>query len=672
MMRMDNETPTKIRSLLMASGFQPIPTTGKRPAMDQWSKKTNTNLAEIQLWEKVYPWAVNTGMLTLRTPALDIDILDADAAAAIEALAREMFEERGYLCVRFGKPPKRAIIGRTNDPFKKIATSLIAPDGKTDQKVEVLCDGQQLIVHGMHPETQQPYSWFGGEPGKISWRDLPYISADDAKEFITRASEILVTQFGFTRPVEIKETVDRNRGGDFHHANWAQLVANVVAGIELHDSIRDLAASLVASGVEADNVTRLLQAVMLASNTAHDNRWQSRFEEITRAVLSANKFQPAPTEAPTERATAYVAPDEAAIPPRAWMYAGHYIRQAATATVAPGGFGKTTLVLYEAIEMVAAGLRVWYLSGEDPRVELDRRLAAHCAKHHIQLATLNGKLFVDDRASFPFSMGMCPRAGIVAFDQAALARFEKAIVADKIDVVILDPFISFHAVPENDNGCVDAVVKRIAGITQRTNCCIELSHHVRKPFAGQAALTVDDARGGSAIINAVRSGRVLNRMTQQEAESVRPPISETDRHTYIRVDRGKRNMAPPDKADWFRLVPQTLLNNDNVQALVPWQFPSAFVDVQPHDTEYIRELVRQKPYRADSRAADWLGIEVAKRLDLNVNEVADIKRIQKIIGVWLGNEVFKKVEMKAEDRRLRTFFVGMDFVPPGPTLTVIK
>jgi hypothetical protein len=33
--------------------------------------------------------------------------------------------------------------------------------------------------------------------------------------------------------------------------------------------------------------------------------------------------------------------------------------------------------------------------------------------------------------------------------------------------------------------------------------------------------------------------------------------------------------------------------------------------------------------------------------------------------------VFKKVEMKDENRRSRTFFVGMDFEPP-PVLTLIK
>lgn len=655
-MAIDAATATNTRRSLKAAGYQPIPLTGKRPAMDQWSKKTDTNFDEIRLWEVVYPWSTDTGILTQRTPTLDIDILIDEAATAVEDLAREMFEERGFFLVRYGKAPKRAIICRTDEPFKKMATSLISPQGSKDQKVEVLADGQQVVVFGIHPETQKPYSWFGGEPGKIRWDDLPYISADDAKEFIERAADLLVDNFGYQRPVEIKEQQSSDTGDghspEFHHANWAQLVANVIGGIELHDSLRDLAASLIASNIPADNVTRMLQAIMLASGTPHDERWKKRFDEITRSVVSATaKFEPEKTAtgSSTEQATPYVAPAEEAIPPRAWLHGGHYIRQAATATVAPGGFGKTTLLLYETIKMAGDGLRVWYLSGEDPRIELDRRIAAHCAKHDVTLASLPGKLFVDDRASFPFFIGLSLRPGTVRFDEPSLKRFERAILADKIDVVLLDPFISFHAAQENDNGCIDAIVKRIAAVSQRTNCCIEISHHVRKPFSGQGALTIDDARGGSAIINAVRSGRIINRMSASEAEQAK--VADDQRAAYIRVDRGKRNMAPADKATWFHLIDQPLRNGDHVQALMPYSFPGLMDGLSVADTEHVRGLLRAGPYRVDPRSDRWLGIAVAARMDLDVHDAADVKKIQKILGVWLKNGVMAKREIYDKQTR---------------------
>jgi hypothetical protein len=356
--------------------------------------------------------------------------------------------------------------------------------------------------------------------------------------------------------------------------------------------------------------------------------------------------------------------EQTAIPKRAWLYGGHYIRQTVSATVAPGGWGKTTLQLYEALEMVAAGLRVWYLSGEDPLVELERRIAAHCQLHSLNLNDCIGQLFVNDRATFPLMIATLSPRGKLEFNDAAVAMFEAAIVDDQIDVVILDPFVGFHGVAENDNSSIDKVVKRLVEVADHTTCALEISHHVRK---GQGAglrlgVTVDDARGGSAIIDAVRSARVLNRMSAAEAELAK--IDANKKNFYVRVDIGKRNMAPPpEKATWYRLASVELANGDQVQALRLWEFPSVFVDVAVADTEYIRELVRQKPWRADSRSPDWLGFAVAQRLHLDPTNTSDISKIRRLITVWLANGLFSKTEMKDEQRRLRTFYVPPQAAP---------
>jgi hypothetical protein len=272
---------------------------------------------------------------------------------------------------------------------------------------------------------------------------------------------------------------------------------------------------------------------------------------------------------------------------------------------------------------------------------------------------LPGHLCVDDRSTFPVFIGKSPRPASVLFDEPSLAQFETAINIKRVDVVMLDPFVSFHAVPENDNGCIDAVVKRLALIANRSNACIELSHHVRKPFQGQGTLTVDDSRGGGAIINAVRSGRVINRMSSAEAEHANIDLDQ--RSSYIRVDRGKRNMAPPDKATWFRIASVLIDNGDNVQALEPWEFPSLAPDITADDTEWVRELVRRQVFRTDARSDRWLGIEVARRLQLDLGDKGDCARINRIIGVWLANGIFKKMEMRdPEIRKMRMFYVGVD------------
>ena len=104
---------------------------------------------------------MNTGILTRETPAIDIDVTDEEVAEELEELAENML---GKSAVRIGRAPKRAILFRADAPFPKLAAAFIAPSGHS-HKVEILGDGQQIVVNGIHPETHQPYRWHGGEPG---------------------------------------------------------------------------------------------------------------------------------------------------------------------------------------------------------------------------------------------------------------------------------------------------------------------------------------------------------------------------------------------------------------------------------------------------------------------------------------------------------------------------
>jgi hypothetical protein len=52
-----------------------------------------------------------------------------------------------------------------------------------------------------------------------------------------------------------------------------------------------------------------------------------------------------------------------------------------------------------------------------------------------------------------------------------------ARVARALDAAIIDPFVSCHAVPENDNGAIDLVLKAGWGaVADRTGAAVELVH----------------------------------------------------------------------------------------------------------------------------------------------------------------------------------------------------
>src|SRR5262249_25102143 len=167
-----------------------------------------------EMWQKIWPDAVNSGVLGTLTPSVDIDIRIPDAADAVEQLVREMFEERGEISVRFGLPPKRLIPVRTDEPFAKISRVLIPPDD-TKHKIEILADGPQFVADGIHPDTHERYRWFGRSLDQIPREDLPYVREADMKEFADAAVKLLTQEFGFIE----KQSARPTNGGGEHEPN---------------------------------------------------------------------------------------------------------------------------------------------------------------------------------------------------------------------------------------------------------------------------------------------------------------------------------------------------------------------------------------------------------------------------------------------------------------------
>jgi hypothetical protein len=254
--------------------------------MEEWQKIDATD-ATIVLWDRQWPRARSTGFLTKFTPTLDIDVLDPIAAQAIEEFVRGRYEaDRGYVLVRFGQAPKRAIPFRTDEPFKKITANFVAPNGAEGQKLELLADGQQVVAFGIHPTTTKPYTWFGGEPGEIKREDLPYLSQDEAHQLIDDCAELLV-RLGYQR-AKAREGNGQDAGGGA--ADWQYLFDNIREGRDLHNSLRDLAAKLIRSGTSAGAAVNQLRGLMEGSTAPHDDRWKERFAEIPRLVESAEEL----------------------------------------------------------------------------------------------------------------------------------------------------------------------------------------------------------------------------------------------------------------------------------------------------------------------------------------------------------------------------------------------
>ena len=151
-----------LRHRLRAAGYSPIPLYGKTPpvygknnkrkGLDGWQNLQEVTREQIEMWSLTWPDAYNTGVLTRHVPVLDLDILNEEAARAVEDHVCGHYEERGCPLTRIGKPPKRAFPFRTDEPFKKFKVGVTAPSGAVEE-IEFLGDGEQLACFGIHPET---------------------------------------------------------------------------------------------------------------------------------------------------------------------------------------------------------------------------------------------------------------------------------------------------------------------------------------------------------------------------------------------------------------------------------------------------------------------------------------------------------------------------------------
>jgi hypothetical protein len=176
------------RRAMLRNGYLPIPVRGKIPVLEGWQNIVATD-ADIAGWESSCSHARNTGILTKTTPTVDIDVLDAEVANIVQAWVEQLIPAGTPRLVRVGRAPKRAILFRSETPFPKIATPFYVSEDGLEHRLEILGDGQQVVVFGIHPETGHRYTWNGEieRPWKIPRSSLPVLAEADARKLVNDA-----------------------------------------------------------------------------------------------------------------------------------------------------------------------------------------------------------------------------------------------------------------------------------------------------------------------------------------------------------------------------------------------------------------------------------------------------------------------------------------------------
>jgi Bifunctional DNA primase/polymerase, N-terminal len=259
-----------MRLQLEANGYYAVPCTGKRPTLNEWQKRRKHSREEIEGWN-----GANTGIVLGETGGGDLDILMAEAAECCEEYLRRELGEDGEILVRIGLPPKRAVLFRTDKPFAKIQQLYHDPAGNT-HKIEFLCDGQQIVVQGTHPDTGGPYTWHGGRsPLTVRNADLPLVTKGRARDLLEGLSTILSEEFGFARVDASRKT---NGTGEQHVDVEADLAAMKYQGgnASINETLKRVVPGMFWKGYHPNEILARVSAETAACGSRAGQAWDAR------------------------------------------------------------------------------------------------------------------------------------------------------------------------------------------------------------------------------------------------------------------------------------------------------------------------------------------------------------------------------------------------------------
>lgn len=362
-------------------------------------------------------------------------------------------------------------------------------------------------------------------------------------------------------------------------------------------------------------------------------------DALRAAADGARLFQGG--EAPQHRVSAlpYRWREDSEIPPRPWVYGQLLMRGTVSATVAPGGVGKTSLLIGESLamatgkpllgEVVHGGpKRVWLWNLEEPEDELTRRIQAAARHWSICPQQVHERLFVNAGPANSLLVASARQPDFV--DEGLFVALEAEILDRSIDVLILDPFVSSHALEENDNVQIDRVVKRWSLLAQRTRSAVHIIHHTRKT---DGAVTSESARGAKGFVDAARTVRVLNPATQEDLSTLG---LQADARAFC-AHRDKQNMAAGhDDRRWYLVRGVSLENGppaDEVGVVLAIPPPSAMVsDLAVETIEAIQSALAGMDRGYDQRSGDWAGYDIAPILGLNAEDKPQRARTRHALG----------------------------------------
>lgn len=288
-------------------------------------------------------------------------------------------------------------------------------------------------------------------------------------------------------------------------------------------------------------------AVFPSIGTDFNDMAQSEGPDAVKAIIAgampAKWFQSISSD---EWATARLSPD---------CIVENYLFADVALLIAPGGVGKTTLILYEAI-CVTLGLPLYgrkivrpgpvaILTAEDGRELLVARLnriAGAMGLTAEQVARVQRSVLIKYVGSSPFRLTEV--AGDVVVLSPVIDGLISRIKPLNPAMVVIDPAVSFGVGESRVNDAEQGLVMAARRIRDAVNCCVRYVHHTGKSNARDKTTDQYSGRGGSAFADGARMVAVLQSLKPDEwKEATGKPLQNGDTGMVLALP--KLSYAPP-------------------------------------------------------------------------------------------------------------------------------
>jgi RecA-family ATPase len=278
-----------------------------------------------------------------------------------------------------------------------------------------------------------------------------------------------------------------------------------------------------------------------------ENRALKVLDEIAASSLADAPIFTRPEEiTPDEWKSARATPD---------CIVDNYLFADVALLIAPGGMGKTTIMLFEAIH-IALGMPLYgmtvrkpgpvmIVTAEDSREMLVARLRAiaqgmKLGEHDIE--TVMQRVRIADVSGSGFRLTEIK--GDVVRPGNGIDQIIESCRAIKPVLIVVDPAVSFGIGESRVNDAEQGLVEAARKLRRALNCCVRFVHHSGKQNARDRAADQYAGRGGSAFADGARMVHVLQSLTPDEWHNeTGQPLAPGE--TGLRLARPKMSYCAP-------------------------------------------------------------------------------------------------------------------------------